>query len=96
MVNEAEIRGDLTPGQHALYQWAHLLVDFAAALLFVTGSIFFLYPGFQEIGSWMFLVGSIFFAMKPTIRLMRFLHIRRLARRAEQSLETLLQTHHLP
>ena len=96
MANNNEIRGGLTPRQHALYQWAHLLVDFAAALLFVSGSIFFLYPGFQDTGSWLFLIGSIFFAMKPTIRLMRFLHIRRLAHRAEQSLETLLQTHHLP
>lgn len=91
-----DIRGGLTPRQHAFYQWAHLLVDFAAALLFVTGSAFFLKPGFQGTGSWLFLVGSIFFAMKPTIRLVRFLHIRRLARRAEQSLQILLQTHHLP
>jgi len=96
MTSDHAIRGDLSPGQHALYQWAHLVVDFAAALLFVSGSIFFLYPGFQNVGSWLFLIGSVFFAMKPTIRLIRFLHLRRLARRAEQSLEALLQTHHLP
>lgn len=96
MANEEEIQGYLTPGQHALYQWAHLLVDFTAALLFVAGSIFFLSPNFQDIGSWLFLIGSIFFAMKPTIRLVRFLHIRRLTKRAELSLEELLQTHHLP
>jgi len=96
MASVDEIRGDLTPAQHAVYQWAHLLVDFAAALMFVAGSIFFLYPGYQNTGSWLFLVGSLFFAMKPTIRLMRFLHVRRLARRAEQSLQALLQTHHLP
>jgi hypothetical protein len=96
MSSDDDIRGDLTPGQHALYQWAHLLVDFAAALMFVTGSIFFLYPAYQHAGTWLFLIGSIFFAMKPTIRLLRFLHVRRLAREAEQSVEALLQTHHLP
>jgi hypothetical protein len=90
MTSDDAIRSGLTPGQHALYQWTHLVVDFAAALMFVSGSIFFLYPGFQDTGSWLFLIGSLFFAMKPTIRLMRFLHIRRLARRAEQSLVSLL------
>lgn len=96
MAGEEEIRGDLTPGQHAVYQWAHLVADFTAALLFIAGSICFLYPDLQDIGSWLFLVGSIFFALKPTIRLARFLHIRRLAHRAEQSLVALLQTHNLP
>lgn len=92
MATDDESSGNLTSRQHALYQWAHLLVDFSAALLFIIGSVFFLYPDLQRAGSWLFLVGSICFGMKPTIRLMRFLHIRRLARKAEQSLETLLQT----
>lgn len=96
MSSENPIPGDLTPNQHAVYQWAHLVVDFMAALLFVAGSICFLYPDLQGTGSWLFLVGSICFAMKPTIRLMRFLHLRRLARRAEQSLASLLQRHLLP
>jgi len=96
MATEQKARSELTPTQHALYEWGHLLVDFSAATLFVIGSIFFLYPDLQRAGTWMFLVGSIFFAMKPTIRLMRFLHIRRLARQAEESIETLLQMNHLP
>lgn len=81
---------------HAIYQWIHLLVDFAAATLFVIGSILFLQPGLERAGSWLFLIGSIFFAMKPTVRLLRVLHLRRLARKAEISVETLLEMHHFP
>ncbi len=81
---------------HAIYQWLHLLVDFTAATLFVIGSILFLNPGLERAGSWLFLIGSIFFAMKPTVRLLRFLHLRRLAREAELTLETLLDIHRLP
>ncbi len=81
---------------HAIYQWIHLLVDFAAATLFVVGSILFLNPGLETAGSWLFLIGSLFFAMKPTVRLIRFLHLRRLAQRAEITLETLLELHRFP
>ena len=81
---------------HATYQWIHLLVDFAAAAMFVVGSILFLQPGLERAGSWLFLVGSIFFAMKPTVRLLRVLHLRRLAREAEITLETLLNLHRFP
>ena len=81
---------------HAIYQWIHLMVDFTAAAMFVIGSILFLNPGLERAGSWLFLVGSIFFAMKPTVKLMRFLHLRRLARKAEITLETLLDMHRFP
>ena len=81
---------------HAIYQWIHLLVDFAAAAMFVVGSVLFLQPGLERAGSWLFLAGSIFFAMKPTVRLLRVLHLRRLARQAEITLETLLDLHRFP
>ena len=81
---------------HAIYQWIHLLVDFSAAAMFVVGSILFLEPSLERAGSWLFLIGSIFFAMKPTVRLLRVLHLRRLAREAEITLETLLNLHRFP
>jgi hypothetical protein len=81
---------------HAIYQWIHLLVDFMAAALFVAGSILFLRPGLERAGSWLFLIGSVFFAMKPTLRLLRVLHLRRLAGKAEITLETLLNLHRFP
>jgi hypothetical protein len=76
---------------HNRYQTVFLLVDFAAALLFVVGSILFFYPERQASATWCFLIGSIFFAFKPTLRLARFLHIRQLANKAELSVSEVLQ-----
>lgn len=56
---------------HALFEIAYTAVDFTAALCFVVGSVMFFYADWQETGTWLFLVGSIAFAMKPTIRLAR-------------------------
>lgn len=58
----------------ALYQIAHTAVDFAAAVLFLVGSIMFLYPSVEVPATWCFIIGSAFFMMKPTIRIARELH----------------------
>ncbi|MEJ2227795.1 MAG: YrhK family protein [Alphaproteobacteria bacterium] len=55
----------------ALYEIAHTLVDFTAASMFVIGSVLFFYPSTTYAGTWLFLIGSIFFGLKPTIRLVR-------------------------
>lgn len=72
---------------HARYQWMHLLVDFAAAFLFVLGSALFFYPSQEVAATWCFLVGSIFFAFKPTIRLAARLHEARIVARFESDIE---------
>lgn len=59
---------------HAAYELLYTLVDFAAALLFIIGSAMFFSEAWMEAGTWMFLIGSVFFAAKPTIRLVRELH----------------------
>lgn len=69
------------------YAWMHLLVDFGAAFLFVVGSILFFYPSQELAGTWCFLVGSIFFAFKPTIRLVSRLHQARILGRLEAEVE---------
>ncbi|RVV98847.1 hypothetical protein EKE94_08110 [Mesobaculum littorinae] len=56
--------------------WAHTeiaytIVDFGAALCFVVGSVMFFFETWQTPGTWLFLIGSILFAAKPTIRLWR-------------------------
>lgn len=56
---------------HRLHEIAYTLVDFMAAMMFIVGSIFFFYPDLQEPGTWLFLIGSILFGAKPTIRLSR-------------------------
>lgn len=47
------------------------LVNFLAAVLFIIGSILFFNPASATTGTWMFLVGSIFFAVSPTLTLIR-------------------------
>lgn len=53
-------------------------MDFAAALLFIVGSVLFFYEATQRVGTWMFLVGSVCFALKPTLRLVREIKLYRL------------------
>lgn len=55
----------------AIYELAHTLVDFTAAGMFVIGSVLFFFPSTTYAGTWLFLIGSIFFGLKPTIRLAR-------------------------
>ncbi|MGI9485756.1 MAG: YrhK family protein [Geminicoccaceae bacterium] len=56
---------------YAIFELAYTLVDFSAAVLFVVGSILFFNEGTITIGTWCFLIGSIFFGLKPTMRLVR-------------------------
>ncbi|MEO0388711.1 MAG: YrhK family protein [Pseudomonadota bacterium] len=58
----------------ALYEILTTLVDFLAAVLFVFGSILFFREETVTLGTWLFLAGSLFFALSPTIRLTRELH----------------------
>lgn len=66
----------------ALYEIAHVMVDFLAAILFVIGSALFFFPSTTYAATWMFLIGSIFFATKPTLRLAREIHLLRAQERA--------------
>ncbi|SFO28391.1 YrhK-like protein [Cohaesibacter marisflavi] len=59
---------------YAAYELAYTLVDFSAALLFVVGSVMFFYDSWQIPGTWCFLIGSIFFGVKPTLRVVREFH----------------------
>ncbi|WP_082837029.1 YrhK family protein [Labrenzia sp. OB1] len=46
------------------------LVEFLAALAFIVGSVFFFYESLIYAGTWLFLVGSVLFAVRPSIRLL--------------------------
>ena len=50
---------------------AYTVVDFSAAALFVVGSILFFYPKTTFVGIWLFLIGSVFFGVRPSIKLAR-------------------------
>lgn len=56
---------------YALFEVWYTAVDFTAAFLFLIGSVLFFWSSTQDTGTWLFVFGSIFFALKPTIRLMR-------------------------
>jgi RsiW-degrading membrane proteinase PrsW (M82 family) len=55
----------------ALYEIAYTVVDFLAALMFVVGSILFFWPSTTHNATWLFVIGSCFFGLKPSIRLVR-------------------------
>lgn len=55
----------------AAFEIVYTLVDFSAAGLFIVGSVLFLSPSTTTAATWMFIVGSVFFGLKPTIRLLR-------------------------
>lgn len=62
----------------ALYEIAYTFVDFGAAFCFVVGSIMFFSEAWMTPGTWLFLIGSILFALKPTLRLVREIQLYRM------------------
>lgn len=63
---------------NARYDIAYTLVDLFAALAFVAGSICFFWDSLDFAGTWLFLFGSILFAVKPTLRLSKEVALARL------------------
>lgn len=59
----------------AAFEVAYTIVDFGAAASFVVGSVLFFFEELQTAGTWLFLIGSILFAAKPSIRLARELKL---------------------
>lgn len=57
------------------YELTITVVEFLAALLFLVGSIFFFYDNLMHAGTWMFVMGSVFFIIRPAVRLIREFHL---------------------
>jgi hypothetical protein len=71
----------ITPQQarrYAAFEVLHTIVDFLAAFLFIVGSVLFFSEHTKMAGTVCFLLGSVFFATKPTIRLVREFWLARL------------------
>lgn len=68
---------------YAIYEVAHTAVDFCAAMLFLVGSILFFDESMTTSATWCFVLGSIAFAAKPSLRLARELHYLALGRYEE-------------
>jgi len=60
---------------YAMFEILYTVVDFAAAVFFIIGSVMFFYEEWMTTGTWLFVVGSFFFAMKPALRLIRELKL---------------------
>jgi hypothetical protein len=63
---------------HQRYQMLSILNDFCIAVWFLVGSIFFLFPVFDGVAAWLFVIGSAQFLARPVIRLLhniRFQHV---------------------
>jgi len=63
---------------YGFYERLYTLVDFTAAIMFVIGSWLFFYPAEAVPATWLFLIGSICFAARPTVRVAREFHLARL------------------
>jgi len=50
-------------------------LDFIAALAFLIGSVLFLWPACQEAGTWLFIFGSLCFAIRPGLHFVRDLKL---------------------
>ncbi|QFT64019.1 YrhK-like protein [Roseivivax halotolerans] len=69
---------DQTRRLYARYELAHTAVDFAAAFLFLVGSVLFFWQSLETAAIWCFVLGSVFFCVKPTLRLIREIHLYRI------------------
>ncbi|MCT4332917.1 YrhK family protein [Paracoccus sp. YLB-12] len=76
-------RREATPASRRLYarfEIAHTIVDFLAALFFLVGSIMFFSDAWMTPATWFFTIGSVFFAMKPTLKLWREVRLYRMGK----------------
>ncbi|AZA11817.1 YrhK family protein [Corynebacterium gerontici] len=55
----------------AIYELAYTIVDVIAALTFLVGSFFFFSDSTMVAGTWLFVIGSVLFGLRPCIRLVK-------------------------
>jgi len=60
------------------YEVISIINDFFIAIWFLLGSILFLYPEYERVAIWMFIIGSFQFLIRPTVRLISHIHVKRI------------------
>ncbi len=60
------------------YEIRRTLTEFLAAISFLIGSVLFFFESLHTAAAWLFLIGSLLFAARPTIRLALELKLDRL------------------
>lgn len=76
--NESRERNEQSRALYARYELIRTAVDFVAALCFVVGSVMFFSEAWTYDATWLFLIGSLFFAAKPSIKIVREIHLYRI------------------
>jgi hypothetical protein len=61
------------------YEVVHILNDILISIWFFTGSIFFLFPNLKDMAIGLFIVGSGHMLVRPTIRIIHKIHIKRIS-----------------
>jgi len=59
------------------YEFASIVNDFMVAAWFLAGSILFFWQDTVETGTWFFVIGSAQLLIRPAIRLVRHIHLKR-------------------
>ncbi|MDG5500377.1 YrhK family protein [Marinobacter sp. BGYM27] len=63
---------------HERFEWLHICNDYVSAILFLVGSVFFLWSEWQEVATWFFIVGSVFFLFAPILRTLNKRYVKKL------------------
>ena len=63
---------------YARFELAYTVVEFMAAFCFIVGSVMFFSQNWQTTATWFFVIGSLLFAAKPSLRLVREIKLYRL------------------
>ena len=79
LITETPRHAEVYTRYEHLYAWA----DALAATAFVIGSVFFLIPDLKEGGAWLFLIGSVLFAVVPLTKHLQAVHMRKLSTGSE-------------
>lgn len=59
---------------YAAYELAFTLIEFAAGVLFLVGSVMFFYHSWQTPAVWCFVIGSACFVIGPSLKVVREIH----------------------
>ena len=60
------------------YEMISIINDFFIAIWFLVGSILFLFPEYEKVAIWLVIVGRGQFLIRPTIRLLSHIHVKRI------------------
>lgn len=74
---------DIPIGKHEIiinrrYEFYYNLNDVFIALLFLVGSILFLWESSHTIGTWLFIIASALFLIRPIIQFSKKIHLKRI------------------